>query len=206
MGLNSTEVSYGFGQMGSAITDSATPLYPPKNMVIVAKTALVDTTFHANTGLIAELQDRNIADAAYRFVNTEDNSHADGDFSVGSCHNSGSTSFTTTIGAATAEINVGQTVESATLFPRNITNPIKVTSYTKGATTMTTNIKGAALASGAAESVFFFNDLSQGYGGLEMDASDKLPKGLTIYGRWTGVKLSGAGDANSNRIICYFGH
>ena len=36
MGINSTEVSYGFGQMGSAFTNLAKPVYPPKDHVIVA--------------------------------------------------------------------------------------------------------------------------------------------------------------------------
>ena len=31
MGINSTEVSYGFGQMGSAFTNLAKPIYPPKD-------------------------------------------------------------------------------------------------------------------------------------------------------------------------------
>ena len=36
MGINSTEVSYGFGQFGSLFTNLAKPVYPPKGMVIVA--------------------------------------------------------------------------------------------------------------------------------------------------------------------------
>jgi hypothetical protein len=36
MGINSTEVSYGFGQMGSAFTNLAFPIFPPQDHVIVA--------------------------------------------------------------------------------------------------------------------------------------------------------------------------
>ena len=36
MGINSTEVSYGFGQMGSAFTNIALPIFPPQDHVIVA--------------------------------------------------------------------------------------------------------------------------------------------------------------------------
>ena len=36
MGQNSTEVAYGFGQMGSVFTNLAKPVYPPKDHVIVA--------------------------------------------------------------------------------------------------------------------------------------------------------------------------
>ena len=44
MGQNSTEVAYGFGQFGSAFTDTAdAPIYPPKGMVIVAVTFTADT-------------------------------------------------------------------------------------------------------------------------------------------------------------------
>ena len=42
-----------------------------------------------------------------------------------------------------------------------------------------------------------------GGGADPTDASTKFPAGLTIYGRWTSVTLSGA-DADGG-IICYFG-
>jgi len=44
MGINSTEVSYGFGQMGSVFTDTAdAPITPPTGKVFVAITFLADT-------------------------------------------------------------------------------------------------------------------------------------------------------------------
>ena len=42
MGINSTEVSYGFGQLGSVFTNLAYPVYPPKGHVIVAIQFLAD--------------------------------------------------------------------------------------------------------------------------------------------------------------------
>ena len=47
MGINSTEVSYGFGQLGSAHmhNDNSEDLTPPDDMVIVAITMLDDTVF-----------------------------------------------------------------------------------------------------------------------------------------------------------------
>ena len=46
MGQNSTEVAYGFGQMGSALANvAAAPIYPPKDHVIVAIQCLDTTTF-----------------------------------------------------------------------------------------------------------------------------------------------------------------
>ena len=44
MGINSTEVSYGFGQLGSVFTNLAYPVYPPKDHVIVAIQFLADNT------------------------------------------------------------------------------------------------------------------------------------------------------------------
>jgi len=49
MGINSTEVSYGFGQMGSVFTKaSSDAIIPPTNAVFVAITMLEDTTFDAD--------------------------------------------------------------------------------------------------------------------------------------------------------------
>ena len=44
MGINSTEVAYGFGQMGSAYTDKAVEIIPPKDHVIMAIQFLADCT------------------------------------------------------------------------------------------------------------------------------------------------------------------
>ena len=49
MGINSTEVSYSFGQMGSVFTTSSNDaIIPPTNAVFVAITMLADTTFDAD--------------------------------------------------------------------------------------------------------------------------------------------------------------
>ena len=44
MGINSTEVSYGFGQLGSAYSDLAQTIVPPKDHVIIAIQFLADNT------------------------------------------------------------------------------------------------------------------------------------------------------------------
>ena len=44
MGQNSTEVAYGFGQLGSTYSDLAKPIVPPTNHVICAITFLADNT------------------------------------------------------------------------------------------------------------------------------------------------------------------
>ena len=47
MGMNSTEVAYGFGQLGSSFSDADTIFTPPTGKVIVAITFLADTTLTA---------------------------------------------------------------------------------------------------------------------------------------------------------------
>ncbi len=55
MGINSTEVSYGFGQLGSVYTTaSSDAIKPPTNKVFVAVTMLSDTIFDDTGGLVAE--------------------------------------------------------------------------------------------------------------------------------------------------------
>jgi len=54
MGINSTEVSYGFGQLGSAFNDGIAAMTPPTGKVFVAITMLADTTFDTSGGLVAD--------------------------------------------------------------------------------------------------------------------------------------------------------
>ena len=42
MGINSTEVAYGFGQLGSVFNDTASAITPPTGKVFVAITFLAD--------------------------------------------------------------------------------------------------------------------------------------------------------------------
>ena len=58
MGQNSTEVAYGFGQLGSGFSDEAVAVTPPTGKVIIAMTFLEDTVLSA---MVADVQD----DAAY---------------------------------------------------------------------------------------------------------------------------------------------
>ena len=58
MGINSTEVAYGFGQLGSGFVDDNGAFTPPTGMVIVAIQVLADTK-------IATLTPEVVADAAY---------------------------------------------------------------------------------------------------------------------------------------------
>ncbi len=60
MGINSTEVSYGFGQMGSMFNDGTAVMTPPTGKVFVAITFLAETTLNNSaSGLTAENDIRN---------------------------------------------------------------------------------------------------------------------------------------------------
>ena len=54
MGINSTEVSYQFGQLGSAYTSGSDAIVPPTDKVFIAITMLADTVFKSSGGLVAE--------------------------------------------------------------------------------------------------------------------------------------------------------
>ena len=71
MGINSTEVSYGFGQMGSLIVDTNTAATPPAGKVFVAIQFLTDTTFDSSGGLVA---DNNVANGL-EYIGTEAAAH-----------------------------------------------------------------------------------------------------------------------------------
>ena len=64
MGINSTEVAYGFGQLGSGFVDDNGAFTPPTGMVIVAIQMLADTK-------IATLTPEVVSDAAYMGTGTQ---------------------------------------------------------------------------------------------------------------------------------------
>ena len=200
MGIKTEEVSYGFGQMGSAITDSTSAsLYPPKGMVIVAITSLHDqTAFDALGGLVSEVITDASGTSQSPYITTEVAAHDTGQFQLTGCDGTGSLSTTLTGFTASTNIKLGQIIESTTLT-RSLTDPYRVATYTAGATSLTMN-KQANIGASANETVTFFEDHGQGYGGVEMDTDDLILTGTTIYGRWTAVNL------DNGRAICYFGY
>ena len=128
MPINSTEVSYGFGQMGSGAIRSADPIYAPTGKVIVAITMLENVKFH-NAGLVQDEEYYKLTTAA----STEDGVSFFG---------------TGTQTLANGENSTGDTVESEA-----ITNAVE------------------------------------------------FPKGLTIYGRWTMLRLS---TVYTHGVIIYY--
>ena len=80
-------------------------------------------------------------------------------------------------------------------IPVSLTSPTTVTAY-DGDVTVTMS----AAHNVSSQTVgFFAANNSTGRGGLQMDNSDTIPAGATIYGRWTSLKLA------AGRAIAYFG-
>jgi len=219
MGINSQGVAYNFGQLGSAYSDIAQVIVPPKDMVICAITFLASNT---PTILTPEKLDKNgpnyfaISDSTDEDVEVAGNNYFNfnGVFSSEVTDNSGSDITEITLATSGAgKVQVGQYVllvnndadeSGATAMTIDAQTPtpiyngpsqqgVKVVSF-NGTTTVTldTGISpdGQALV---------FLDEQHGAGGITA-AGQAYPEGLTIYGRWTAFKPSAAG------VICYFGY
>ena len=214
MGINSTEVSYGFGQLGSVFTDLAKPVFPPKDHVIVAIQFLADNT---PTSMLTETLDT----MGPQFPSTDDTEASANNY-LGVCESAaagaGSSVGVVTIAANTA-IKPGQFIvigADADTIDAGITldtsaghiTPIYQGPNQQGlvvksidGTTLTIENKngGAFDASGLdASNTLYFLDEHHGVGGTTTE-SITFPKGVTIYGRWTTFTPSAA------PVICYFG-
>ena len=109
MGINSTEVAYNFGQMGSAYTDAGDPaITPPTNKVFVAITMLADTVFDSSGGLIAERT--LVSGAAATDVSTQT-----GDIYIGTEQPAND------LATATTDEGTGGKVVDSVTFPKGVT-------------------------------------------------------------------------------------
>jgi hypothetical protein len=108
MGINSTEVSYGFGQLGSVFNDGTAAMAPPTGKVFVAITMLADTTFDTSAGLVAD----NESDNGLEYIGTVFARDADGT-SNDAAHDESSS--TTTLGSGGVVVDVSNT------FPKGLT-------------------------------------------------------------------------------------
>ena len=109
MGINSTEVSYGFGQLGSVYTTaSSDAIIPPTGKVFVAITMLEDTVFDSSGGLTAERRvNGSVTNDVY--VSTEQAAH---DLAAGS----------ETVDEGSGGLIIGGTTEAdAVTFPKGMT-------------------------------------------------------------------------------------
>lgn len=193
MAINSTEVAYSFGQLGSAYQSTNSQVRPPKGMVIVAIQFLADNT---PTELTAELPQH----SEVEFFGSAVAAHDTGD-TTSTASTSGS-STTLTLGGANAAIKPGMIIESQgdADIPYSLTSPTTVVAY-DGTTTVTMS----AAHTVSSQTVGFFKQLGSGFGGVSTteNTNAKFPAGMTIYGRWTSVTPAADDDGG---IICYFGH
>jgi len=216
MGINSQEVSYGFGQMGSAFTDTANaPIYPPKGMVIVAITFLADTQLEVLStnagGLTSDLVTDVGGTAQSHWIGTDVAAHDTANHSDGDTHNAGGGNDTgvITLSAASSLVKPGMIVEHSVMCPRDLTNPYVVKEVDGADITLAKQNNPGVVAAVAADeadgdntTAYFYDPNGQGFGGVIVDNSNTFPKGVTIYGRWTGVEI---GNGKTGALITYFG-
>ena len=218
MGQNSTEVAYGFGQLGSVFTNLAKPVFPTKDHVIVAIQFLADNT---PTTMLTETLDG----FGPQFPGTDDTEATAANYigvaegAVSSGTSDGTVTLTATanskiklgqfviIGADGDTIDTGITLDTAAGHIDPVyTGPNKqglVVSNLFGSKVTLKNLDGGTFDASNldASNTLYFLDEYHGSGGTTTEGV-KFPKGLTIYGRWT--KVIPEADADGG-IICYFG-
>ena len=210
MGINSTEVSYGYGQFGSAyLTDGTanTQFFAPAGLVIVAITGLtkgsgssgVDgvTFVNGSDGLVPEKA--STGGSGTEYVNTVYEANHFGDTS--STGSTSGSSTTLTIGSANPNIIPGMIINSnentsTKDIPFNLSDPTTVVAY-DGATTVT-----MSRAHTVASTTIAFRHpkgVGLGVGGEQANNAMVIPAGATIFGRWKACKVK------TGSCIVYFG-
>ena len=195
MGINATQTSYAFGQLGSAHNKTGTSVFPPKGMVICAVQFLA-----ANTPTIMRSEaSSSLAQDHFACLSTEHAAHNNGDAQQALVtHASGTAQSAHTLTLANAAIEVGMQVISNTEYTGvDKTNNLPAVVVTK--------VDGTAIEFNrpiTASSTTLTFSKETGDGGE--DASGiAYPAGIIVYGRWTEVKPSADPDGG---VICYFGY
>ena len=223
MGQNSTEVAYGFGQLGSVFMNDAHPVFPPKGHVIVAIQFLAE---NAPTVMLTETLDT----GGPQFPGTDDTEATAANYlgvteaAAASATSAGVVTIADVaanakikkgqfviIGADADTIDAGMTLDTSAghvdpIYKGPNRQGLIVSSLTGGTygTTLTvTNANGSVvdLSGIDANNTLYFLDEFHGAGGTTTEGVT-FPAGLTIYGRWT--KFTPAADADGG-VICYFG-
>ena len=229
MGQNSTDLAYGFGQMGSVFTNLATPVYPPKNMAIVAIQFVADNalsvleteTLDGKGPQFPTHQDDELASAGgpdANYLGVVEAPASSGVAATGVITLSSEIAATNRlikpgqivlIGADGDTIDAGITVDAAAghvepIYKGPNAQWLEVVSIS--GTSLTIKAVGKAtlanLGSIDTSNTIYFLDSYHGAGGTTIEGVT-FPKGLTIHGRWT--KVTPAADADGG-IICYFGY
>ena len=210
MGQNSSDVSYGFGQLGSVHCKTATPIIPPKGKVICAIQFLAN-----NTPTILRSEDTATpTHGGVNFVSTEQASNWAG-VTTSTCDG---TNSGTTIGldALNTAIKPGQyvlLVADSTLLTRDSETPPPVYNGPTSTGSSGTGVFVESYAGGTSvvlseaitptnSQTLVFLDEHHGHGGEDATAVT-YPTGMIIYGRW--IEVVPEADADGG-VICYFGH
>ena len=213
MGQNSTEVAYGFGQLGSVFTNLAKPVYPPKDHVIVAIQMVEDT-------VLTELHTETLDGGGPQFITTEGTEATDCNYlgvTEQACTGARTTVYVTndtvTIDSTNAKIKVGQyvllvndgdTIDAGLTVDSETATPIYSGPNAAGVKVLKVNgvnITLSEVLTPTSSQTLVFLDEAHGAGGTTTDGAT-YPRGLTIYGRWTMVTPTVDADGG---IICYFG-
>ena len=210
MGQNSSEVAYGFVQLGSVFTNLAKPVYPPKDHVIVAVQFLADNT---PTVMLTETLDT----FGPQFPGTDDTEASAANFGgvyfdacTGARTTVNITNDTVTITTASSLIKPGQyvllvndadTIDAGITVDEETVTPIYSGPAAQGVKVLKVNgvniTLDTVLTPTDAQTLVFLDE-HHGAGGSTME-SIVFPKGITVYGRWTTITPSAA------PVICYFG-
>jgi|TARA_B110000211_G_C14069033_1_gene549076 hypothetical protein len=212
MGINSTEVAYGFGQMGSVFTDTTDHVYAPHGKVIVAVQFIASNSLSVLTAEKRAFPSSGTSHAHQPLPEFAGIAVAAND--LGDCVIAGASSSGTTVthtantagpGGSSA-IKIGMQVVSVgdADYPRDGIGgqPVTIVSITDATHfEVSSNASGTTLSS---QSLAGLSLHSSGYGGKAISNTQAFPTGIIIYGRWTDVKLATADDDGG--IICYFGY
>ena len=214
MGQNSTEVAYGFGQMGSVFVDTTAQITAPQGLVVVAIQTLSDIKFSELTADSLNAQPAYGTSHAQRggpeYFGLAVAAHNLGDCVIaGASKAADITTVTHTANTAgpnsDSAIQTGMQLVSLTDadFPRNglLGQPIIVEEILSTTTfRVSDNANKTALSS---QSLMGLALNSSGYGGVVIDTGNIFPAGITVYGRWTSFTLQAA--AATGGVIAYFG-
>jgi len=232
MGMNSTEVSYGFGQLGSVYQNLAKPVYPPKDHVIVA------IQFVANNVLTA-LHTETLDSMSPQYITTEANELASAggpDANYLGVYEAAASAGTAAgvitiadvagntlikpgqvilIGDDSDTINTGFAIDTAAghitpIYQGPNRQYLEVVSLTGGTYGNTLTVKGVGSGGVTAQAALANIDSSNTIyfldsyhaGGGTTTVGTSYPTGMVIYGRWTMVTPS---EDATGGIICYFG-
>jgi len=220
MGQNSTDVAYGFGQMGSAYSDLAQTIVPPEGMVICAIQYLVDST---PTVLTPEKLD--VAGPGFPEITTGTNvtginstntrnstgylmAELDDDTTAGVTTHTLSSAICNSIRVGSPVLlvntdyqedgNPAMAIDSETPSPI-YTGPNQQGVFVTGCPAGGDLVTLSAPITPSSQSLIFLDHM-HGAGGIIANGQ-AYPKGLVMYGRWTEFK----GEADKG-VICYFGY